>query len=64
MTILHAITVAVSESDILDSQQTPHTSPSRVSYGVCIMRIMRKLTTLQRNSTVFGESIMGSHVRW
>ena len=26
-----------------NSQQTPHTLPSRLSYGVCIMRILNKV---------------------
>ena len=29
--------------EILESQQTPHTSPSRASYGVSIVRILQKI---------------------
>ena len=45
MTILHAITVAVSESDILDSQQTPHTQTCQP------LRILRNHYAFQVSNT-------------
>ena len=38
-----AITVAESENKILGSQQTPHISPSRASYGMSVVRILKKI---------------------
>ena len=37
-----------------DSQKTPHTSPSRVSYGVSIVRILEKIDCV----------IMAPHCTW
>ena len=40
------------EHQSLHSQKTPHSSPSRASYGVSIERILRKLTALQQHRCV------------
>ena len=43
----------------LNPQKTPHICPSQASYGVSIVRMGRKLTTLQRHHTAWcsGEGI-------
>ena len=42
--ITYGIAIAVEQSDqILESQETPHLSPSRLSYGVSIVRILQKI---------------------